>query len=856
MTRRHAQKSTWPRILVLALALVPLGCATTPHAARGARAVAGAAPEARRTTLRLAGTVRPALIRIDTHGVPYISARTEADLAFAMGYMHARDRRFQMELIRMDSLGRLRELLGEQVPAAVLRLEIFSRMLGFSREASNVAAGLSARDLSFLEAYARGVNLATAREPRPVEFRLLRYVPQPWTPLDSIAILETVSFGFCKDWEQELARLELIVNQLQTGSTLARALAIWPARLDLPPHLVGEKPAVDPFASIPAVAPELAQWLQEAYSAHAPVAPLNASWDDGGTDGPLARALTLSFLSNNWAVDGRWTRTGRAAFAVDPHMPSSLPPLPYIMSISLDSPEEGSFAVVGAGFPGLPAIPFGTNGKVAWGPTSNWADSTDLFVERPVEGRPGFYQTEKGPLPFEVRRETFRIRQGKGYRQETRTARATRHGVIVNDFIERLPANFPLVALERAQTFGDSLASLRGLYAAGAVREAREALQGFTAMVGNWVIADSQGAIGYTGPLNLPLRRHSLGTVPVPGWTGTYEWEGMVPRDRLPWIENPPQGYLATANNEVVDPDSTGYPINFEGDVPHRVTRILEVLSRGRTDARLADQMSRLQTDGRDNSWSAVRPLILEALVPLADEGDMLGAAARTLLSWNGQVDPSSPAPTLYQSLLTVLMDTLLGDEVTPATLDYLHFYFNTDPLLFGILGDPENPAWENRRTRRDEPAAEVVAHAFGETVGRLARAYGPDVQKWTWRRAAPVTLAHPLGSVPGFWSLNRTGIPPRGTASSLFMHRYGRSDPTRFPVIYGPALRLVVDFADMDRSFISIPGGESGKPGARHYDDILPLFEKGEGVALGPDPSAFRGGTELVIELGPTTRK
>jgi penicillin amidase len=242
--------------------------------------------------------------------------------------------------------------------------------------------------------------------------------------------------------------------------------------------------------------------------------------------------------------------------------------------------------------------------------------------------------------------------------------------------------------------------------------------------------------------------------------------------------------------------------------------------------------------------------------VPLADQANTLGVAARTLLSWDGAVDPSSPAPTLYQSLLSVLMDTLLEDEVTPATMSYLHFYFNTDPLLFGILGHPENPAWENRRTREDETPERVVSRAFGETVGRLTRAYGQDVQTWTWRRAAPVALSHPLGNVPGFWSSNRTGIPARGTASSIFMHKYSRSNPVRFPVIYGPALRLVVDFADMAHSFISIPGGESGRPGARHYDDILRLFEKGEGVELGADTAEFRGKTELVIELGPSARE
>jgi len=265
------------RILAAALLLAPLGCVSAPRQNRAANPATQLAPAPRQSVLHVPGTLLPATILLDTRGVPHISARTEDDLAFAMGYMHGRDRRFQMELIRMDSLGRLREFLGERVPPAVLRLEIFSRMLGFARDASQVVASLSERDRLFLEAYARGVNLATSREPRPAEFRLLRYTPQPWTPLDSIAILETISFGFCKDWEQELVRLELMVNQLQTGSTVARALAIWPARMDLPPHLVGSKPTDDPFASIPAIAPELATWLQETYGSGATVAPQQPS---------------------------------------------------------------------------------------------------------------------------------------------------------------------------------------------------------------------------------------------------------------------------------------------------------------------------------------------------------------------------------------------------------------------------------------------------------------------------------------------------------------------------------------------------------------------------------------------------
>ncbi len=377
------------RAVVLLLgALVLAGCAASPTVR------AAAAPG---KTVRVTGVSGPVTILLDRHGIPHISAGSEADAAFAMGYMHARDRRFQMELLRMDALGRLRELLGSRVPPAVLRLELFSRALGFAREARDVLDNFPAEDQRILAAYADGVNAATAYEPEPLELHLLGYEPQPWTAADSLAILQTISFGFCKDWEQELVRLEIVVHQLRQGSTIDHALGIWPPRFDFPPHLIGVKPAKDPFAAIAPMAPELASSLLENLSASlAPVSPLVPP---AATD-PLSRALDLRFLSNNWAVSGTWTGTGKSAFAIDPHMPSSLPPLPYIVAVQLDSATEGSYHIIGASFPGLPAVPFGTNGAVAWGPTSNWADVTDLYVEKPAPGRPGFYQTEDGDRPF------------------------------------------------------------------------------------------------------------------------------------------------------------------------------------------------------------------------------------------------------------------------------------------------------------------------------------------------------------------------------------------------------------------------------------------------------------------------
>jgi len=840
----------WARkaLLLLLCTLLLAGCASAPIARETA---------ALEKTVKIEGLSGPVTILIDRSGVPHINAASEADAAFAIGYMHARDRRFQMELLRMDAVGRLREFLGSRVPTAVLRIELFSRALSFSREAKEILDSLPAKDQSILSAYADGVNAATASELPPFEFRLLGYTPEEWTASDSLSILEAISFGFCKDWEQELVRLEIVMFQLRRGFSIDHALGIWPARFDFPPHLIGVKPATDPFAAIPPIAPELVSYLQEnlmadmGQTAHPPRPELST------VDDPMSSALDLRFLSNNWAVDGAWTGTGKSAFAVDPHMPTSLPPLPYIMAVELDSPTEGSYRVFGASFPGIPALPFGTNGSVAWGPTSNWADVTDLYVEKPVPDRPGYYQTENGDRKFDSREEIFRVRHGRFFTEEKRTMRSTRHGVLVNDFVDRLPADFPLVALARAPTVdSSSFHSLRLLYRAGSVGEARAALQGLTALVGHWVLADSRGNIGYASPVNLPLRKNFLGTIPVPGWDGKYEWDGFVAPTALPGIENPLQGFIATANNQVVQPESTGYPINFEGDVPFRVQRINSRLSLGRSGSDIVSQMSVLQNDGFDSSFQTLRPLIVEGLAPLAEshgpEESLLSSAARELLEWDGSTDPDSPAPTLYQSLLTSLMNLLLSREMSPATLDFVRFYFNSDPLLFGMLSNQSNPAWKDRTIRRGEQPADVVAHAFRLSVAALRERYGNRVSNWAWRRAALVTLANPLGGIPGFGWMNRGGIPPRGTANSVWVHKYDRRDLVRFPVIYGPGLRLVVDFNDLPRSFISIPGGESGKADSRHYADLLPLFEKGEGVRLEMDLRAVAANSEERLVLAP----
>jgi len=827
-------------LLLIAFTILSMSCSSPTMRYLGYRISPDRVPAEGEWAVSAKGISGPTVILLDRYGIPHIQANRETDLYYAFGYVQARDRRFQMETLRLLASGRLRELVGNENKSSVTeRLEIFSRMLGLNQDAEKIMKSANPEDIAMMEAFSAGVNAATKNEPSPFEFRILNYKPEPWKPMDSAVIMAMISFGLCKNWEHELGRLELIVYQLKTGSTIERALKIWRPRFDLPPHIIGEKPDKDPFADIRPVAPELAEYLISAYSSKSDLhfqSDLNIKAED---DSVWSLFFKGGSASNNWAVSGKWTGTGKAAFSCDPHMPHQLPPLGYLAHLQCTGCEGGDYEVIGGGFVGLPALPFATNGNVAWGPTSNWADVTDLYVEKPVQGKPGYYHFKSDQEPFEIRKEEFKIRKRDGsFAVETRTVRSTRHGVVINDFVDRLGPDFPIVTLKRSSEKGKAISALRNLYRSKDVSEARIALNDFAAMVGHWALADSKGSIAYCGPMYLPRRASHLGTIPVPGWTGAYEWENYIPIEQLPSIQDPESGFLGSANNQVIQPESQGYPLNFEGDVSHRYARLVQILSKGSNGKPIVEQMRELQTDGVDLGFSEVLPVFSKALGPLKNDNDpRVAKAAQKLLSWDGQYRPDSIEPALFHSLCAFLIKQTLEDEVAPATLEFYLSYFNIEPFVFSIFDDPTNPAWDDRRTSKVETSDEVIRKAFKTVVDALSKRYGKDMTEWTWNKTAPFELEHPFGAKKALGAyVNRGPYPSKGAGNTLYKQQFLRKELSRFPIKYGSVLRMIVDFNDIPGSQMCVPGGQSGRPSSRHYDDMLPDCLDAYGVFMEMD--------------------
>jgi penicillin amidase len=463
------------------------------------------------------GLSAPVEIARDDRGVPTINAKSLNDAYFAIGFAHAQDRLFQMELMRRVGAGRLAETIGE----GGLATDKLMRTLGLYRMAEEEAAAASPALKSALDAYAAGVNafLDQRRGALPLEFQLLRITPEPWRPADSLVWGRIMALQLSANWHEE--RLNLVLKKT------------------LPPEL---------FQIL----------LPEAKS----LAGLPTPWF-----GPL------NVASNNWVIGPGKSQSGAPLLANDPHLSLGAPSIWYLVHVVTPDREW-----VGGTSPGMPMIVIGASDRVAWGLTTTSGDTEDVFEEKPIAGNPALYQTPDGSAPFTTRKETIKAKGGADVVFEVRS---TRHGPVISDLDDERQDGDPPYALAAAFLLPNdrTAEALFGMNMARTADEFRTALADFHAPQQNIVFADREGHIGFVAAGRVPVRRkvYANGLLPAPGWTGAYDWTGTLPFDQLPQSRDPSAGWIATANNKIVADD---YPHFIAGRWPDdgRYKRIAEML--------------------------------------------------------------------------------------------------------------------------------------------------------------------------------------------------------------------------------------------------------------------------------------
>ena len=578
---------------------------------------------------QLPGLQAAATVMFDADGVPRIRAASEADGARVLGYLHARERMFQMDMTRRAAAGELAEVIG----APGLANDRQMRVLGVRRAAAADLPLLPAETTALLEAYAGGVNAWLAERGRFAgpEYLVLG-APRPWTPLDSVLWGKMMGLYLSGNWRGEMARARL------AGQVDPAVLeALWPS---------GAGGAGRPEA-------RLVPGMGEVLGRLAGVLPRF----------PAPFTLPES-ASDAWAVDGRFSGSGAPLLAGDPHLGFAMPGTWYLARI-----DAGGHVLAGATAPGVPFLVLGRNAHVAWSFTTTGADVQDLFVETPVGADQ--YLTPDGPRPFAVRQETIRVRGGP---DETVVVRETRHGPVISDLVA--PGG-PVLALAMANLApGDiAAAGLHALNRADSRAAARQAAERISAPVQNMLVADRQGiALFVTG--RVPVRRSGDGTVPARGDDGNQDWTALVGAEALPRYVDPASGRLVNGNERIAPAD---FPVFLGRDWPgdwraRRIRALLAAAARHTLDSfatMQADDVSLFATD------------MLPALLRLTPQ-DAQGRAALDLLrGWDGRMAPGLPQPLIFNAWMRQFRTALLAhagiaangglagwEMVAPAVLD------------------------------------------------------------------------------------------------------------------------------------------------------------------------------------------
>jgi penicillin amidase len=783
--------------------------------------------------LRVAGLSAPVKVVRDAHGAPTITAADFNDLFFAQGYVTAQDRLFQMDGMRRFAAGELSEVFGSDY----LEHDRQQRILGLKLVAQKTIGIAPPEDRSRFEAYARGVNayIETHRERLPLEFRILRYAPRPWTPADSALIGVQMVEDLSTSPKHALVREKILAK---LGAELTADLYVNSSWHDRPPTV--SRPSLD----------------QEIKGKDQ-----NDDEDDEDDDSDTGSSVTglprsdapglplperffgerpLVLGSNNWVVSGAHTVSGKPLLSNDMHLGHQMPNLWYEAHLRCGSAGCGNFDVAGVTLPGYPFVVVGHNQRIAWGFTNLGPTVEDVYVE--TFNSNGQYLTPEGWKQPEHRREVIRV---KGKPDVVLDVALTRHGPIITEMV---PGETRRLALR--WTLYDGLHSpFFAVDSAQRWEEFRRALSDLNAPGQNAVYADVDGNIGYQATGKIPIRASGDGSLPENGSDDAHEWVGFVPFEKLPCVFNPPSGIVATANGRIA-PDGYRYSLSTEWEAPWRSERIYRVLESGKKFS--AADMLALETD----IYSELDRFFGERFVYAVDHAKSPSvrakAAAEILRQWDGRMIESSAGPTIAVQARKELMRLLLEPKLGAAPKDPLQLEFGLNWKSYRWMMSSvwlENVVQHQPKRWLPEAYAnydELLAAAVEAAVDSNPAHGGgapQDLNSWKWGDFHSVEIQHPIfGKVPFLRRWAGPGLQPQ-SGSEYTVKAVSRS--------HGPSERMTVDLANLDQSTLNLVTGEAGNFYSPYYMDQWRAWYEGFTFAWPfSEPAVTRARAhELVLE-------
>lgn len=749
---------------------------------------------------RIPGPEAPITIHRDEWGIAHVRAGSARDAFFGQGYVHAEDRFWQMDAARRRVEGRWAEWVG---PSGI-EADAFARRLGGTAACRRDGDAIGDEARAMIEAYAAGVNawLETGRWRALAEYAFVPGPPERWEPWHCIAAMRWRGWLMGSLWFK-LWRAAAVGVLPDEQIALLRIDDGGFDRLCMPPGA----DATRWTASLAELAPSIAALVAMA----APEA------TGGG--------------SNNWAIGGSRTASGRPLLAGDPHRVFEMPGMYAQGHIACDA-----FDAIGMGIPGVPGFPhFAHNGRVAWGVTYAFADLHDLFVER-FEERDGalHHLCEEDWLPVQSRTETIGVRNGA---DREVTIHETRHGPVIIGEPERGTA-IAIRSMQFAET-DRSFDCLARMLRAGGVEELFEATRGWGLVDHNLVAADTAGHIGHHIRATLPVRPRINGWLPVPGWKREHDWQGMIPFEDMPRTMDPERGFIVTANNRFVADDAPYYFVT-DCHPPHRARRLEELITG--LAAATVDDMAALHRDVRCPNAAT-----FQALAGRAQPDEPAARALRDrILAWDGEVGAQSRDAAAYQAFRWALA----AEVGARSGLDQLATH------EFVRLPPGTSPGWQLWWTLpallRDDDTRLLGGATWPEVAASALARAARQLDERPWGEHHHALFAHSLQGVSAAARKRLAGPTPPLAGDNETVMAAGSTPGTGLAAQYGSVARYAFDVGNWDASRWVVLDGASGKADSPHRFDQTAAWARGEMVPMHYDWKTIEREARVTVTLRP----
>lgn len=722
--------------------------------------------------IAIPGLTAPVEVLRDRWGVPHIYAQNDADLFFAQGFVVAQDRLFQLDVWRRVGLGETAAIVGEKGLAG----DRFARLMQYRGDVEKEWQSYAPDTKAIATAFTAGINAAIEQmgDKLPIEFQILGHKPAKWKPEDILGRMSGLIM--CGNYDDEIDRAALI-----------KAIGVAAARKLVPTDPVRE------FAPPP-------ELDLDGFNADAILAGFNAA------TAPLPYQLSQAVEpdrggSNNWAVTGKRSASGKPLLAGDPHRALLLPSLRYL--VHLNAP---GWNVIGAGEPALPGVAIGHNDRVAWAFTIVNTDQADMYVEETKPGDSTQYKVGDKWEPMEIVREKIAVlNQSAPAELELRY---TRHGAVIHQD-EAKDKAYVLRWVGSEPGSAAYLASLR-LDRVKNVKEFVEQLPNWKVPALNMVFADLDGDIGWVASGAVPVRGGWDGLLPVPGAAGKYEWQGFLPVSELPQKHNPPDGFVASANANILPPDYK-HTISYEWSTPYRIRQIERRIKE--KEVFTMDDFRNMQHDS-----TTIPGQELVHLLQTFDTKPLDAECVKLFREWDGVLSRDSKAAVLYGYWVA----ELLRDYYAPRAPRALYSFVKGRGGMPTMLDDLRHPSTldnsDSLMTRR-----KFLQTTFAEAVKETKKRFPKFPQEGTWGELHHVQFSHPLAKLGPTYAeaFNLARIPKAGDGYTPHAASYDGS----FRVSTGATYREIFDLADWDRGMATSAPGQSGQPGSPFYENLQPLW-------------------------------